>query len=44
MLPAVSAEDCLFADLGVDPGAAGCQSHEAADFLILDTRSTRLPP
>ncbi len=34
MLPAVSAEDCLFADLGVDPGAAGCQSYEATDFLI----------
>lgn len=34
MLPAVSAEDCLYADLGVDPGAAGCQSYEATDFLI----------
>jgi uncharacterized protein YabN with tetrapyrrole methylase and pyrophosphatase domain len=34
MLPAVSAEDCLFADLGVDPGAAGCQGYEATDFLI----------
>jgi uncharacterized protein YabN with tetrapyrrole methylase and pyrophosphatase domain len=34
MLPAVSAEDCLFADLGVDPGAAGCQSYEATDFLV----------
>lgn len=34
MLPAVSAEDCLFADLGVDPGEAGCQSYEATDFLI----------
>ena len=34
MLPAVSAEDCLFADLGVDPGATGCQSYEATDFLI----------
>src|SRR5205814_145574 len=29
MLPAVSAEDCLFADLGVDPGTTGCQSYEA---------------
>jgi uncharacterized protein YabN with tetrapyrrole methylase and pyrophosphatase domain len=41
MLPGVSAEDCLFADLGVDPGD-GCQSYEATDFLlappILDTR------
>lgn len=34
MLPAVSAEDCLFADLGVDPGANGYQSFEATDFLI----------
>jgi uncharacterized protein YabN with tetrapyrrole methylase and pyrophosphatase domain len=34
MLPAVSAEDCLFADLGVDPGRAGCQSFEATDFLV----------
>lgn len=34
MLPAVSAEDCLFADLGVDPGAAGCQSFDATDFLL----------
>ena len=34
MLPAVSAEDCLFADLGVDPGD-GCQSYEATDFLYL---------
>jgi uncharacterized protein YabN with tetrapyrrole methylase and pyrophosphatase domain len=34
MLPAVSAEDALFADLGVDPGATGCQSYEATDFLL----------
>jgi uncharacterized protein YabN with tetrapyrrole methylase and pyrophosphatase domain len=34
MLPAVSAEDCLFADLGVDPGESGCQSFEATDFLL----------
>jgi uncharacterized protein YabN with tetrapyrrole methylase and pyrophosphatase domain len=34
MLPAVSAEDCLFADLGVDPGWTGCQSYEATDFLV----------
>ena len=33
MLPAVSAEDCLFADLGVDPGD-GCQSFEATDFVF----------
>jgi uncharacterized protein YabN with tetrapyrrole methylase and pyrophosphatase domain len=34
MLPAVSAEDCLFADLGLDPGESGCQSYEATDFLM----------
>ncbi|MGQ0532607.1 MAG: SAM-dependent methyltransferase [Caulobacteraceae bacterium] len=34
MLPGVSAEDCLFADLGVDPGRDGCQSYEASDWLI----------
>lgn len=34
MLPAVSAEDCLFADLGIDPGASGCQSYDATDLLI----------
>ena len=34
MLPAVSAEDCMFSDLGVDPGESGCQSYEATDFLL----------
>jgi tetrapyrrole methylase family protein/MazG family protein len=34
LLPAVSAEDCLFADLLIDPGSCGCQSYEATDFLI----------
>ncbi|WP_221350104.1 SAM-dependent methyltransferase [Streptomyces beigongshangae] len=34
MLPAPSAEDWLFADLGLDPGKSGCQSFEASDFLI----------
>jgi precorrin-3B methylase len=33
MLPGISAEDCLFADLGVDPAEAGCQSYEATRFL-----------
>jgi len=33
MLPGISSEDCLFADLGVDPGLHGCQSFEATDFL-----------
>jgi precorrin-3B methylase len=38
MLPGISAEDCLFADLGVDPGMAGCQSFEATDFLLARRR------
>ena len=38
MLPGISAEDCLFADLGVDPGKNGCQSFEATDFLIRPRR------
>ncbi len=33
ILPGISAEDCLFADLGVDPSRRGCQSYEATDFL-----------
>jgi uncharacterized protein YabN with tetrapyrrole methylase and pyrophosphatase domain len=33
MLPGVSAEDCLFAELGVDPANDGCQSFEATRFL-----------
>jgi hypothetical protein len=38
MLPGVSAEDCLFADLGLDPAPHGCQSFEATDFLLSDRR------
>jgi len=34
MLPGISSEDCLFADLGVDPATWGCQSYEATDFLL----------
>jgi uncharacterized protein YabN with tetrapyrrole methylase and pyrophosphatase domain len=34
MLPGISAEDCLFADLGVDPSTCGCQAYEATDFVI----------
>ncbi len=38
MLPGISAEDCLFAELGVDPAAAGCQSFEATHFLLFKRR------
>lgn len=34
MLPGISAQDCLFADLGIDPGSVGCLSYDATDFLI----------
>ncbi len=33
MLPGISAEDCLFADLGLDPGANGSQSYLGNDFV-----------
>lgn len=38
MLAGVSSEDCLFADLGIDPGHRGCQSFEATDFLVRQRR------
>ncbi|WP_343690650.1 SAM-dependent methyltransferase [Chitinophaga sp.] len=34
MLPGISAEDCLFADLGVDPSIPGLQTYEATDLLL----------
>lgn len=34
MLPAISAEDCLYADLGIDPGRCGSQSYEASQYLF----------
>ena len=34
MLPGISTEDCLVADLGIDPALTGCQSYEATDFLV----------
>jgi uncharacterized protein YabN with tetrapyrrole methylase and pyrophosphatase domain len=44
MLPGISAEDCLFADLGIDPGDLGCQSFEATTLLVyrcrIDTAAT----
>jgi uncharacterized protein YabN with tetrapyrrole methylase and pyrophosphatase domain len=38
MLPAVSAEDCIFADLGIDPALHGCQSYDATDLLVYGRR------
>lgn len=34
VLPGISAEDCLFADLMIDPGRYGCQSFETTDLLV----------
>jgi hypothetical protein len=39
MLPAVSADGCLYADLGIDPGICGTQSFEASDYLLFRRRS-----
>jgi uncharacterized protein YabN with tetrapyrrole methylase and pyrophosphatase domain len=41
MLPGVSAEDCLFADLGIDPATYGLQSHEATTLVV---RRRRVDP
>lgn len=38
MEAAVSAEDCLYADLGIDPGAVGCQHFEASQFMFYERR------
>lgn len=38
MEAAVSAEDCLYADLGIDPGAFGCQHYEASQFMFYKRR------
>lgn len=39
MLPGISAEDCLFADVGFDPAAFGCQTFEATEFLLSSPRT-----
>lgn len=38
MEPGVSAEDCLYADLGIDPGTYGCQHYEASQLLLYQRR------
>ena len=30
----ISAEDCLFADMGLDPGTSGCVHYEATQFMV----------
>lgn len=38
MEPGVSAEDCLYAELGIDPGRYGCQHYEASQLLFYQRR------
>lgn len=38
MEPGISAEDCLYADLGIDPGRFGCQHYEASQFMFYRRR------
>ena len=38
MEPGISAEDCLFADLGIDPGTYGCQNFEASQMMFFERR------
>lgn len=39
MEPGISAEACLYADLGIDPGKRGVQSCEATRFLVYHHRA-----
>ena len=38
MEPGISAADCLYADLGIDPGRVGCQHYEATQFMLYRRR------
>lgn len=38
MEPGVSTEDCLYADLGIDPGRYGCQHYEASQLMLYRRR------
>jgi precorrin-6B methylase 1 len=38
MEPGISAADCLYADLGIDPGTFGCQHYEASQLLFYRRR------
>jgi precorrin-6B methylase 1 len=38
MEPGISAEDCLYADLGIDPGSFGCQHFEANQLVFYHRR------
>jgi len=34
MEPGISSEDCLYADVGIDPGRYGCQHYDATQFML----------
>ncbi len=34
MVPGISAEDCLYADLAIDPGKTGCSHYETSQFMF----------
>ncbi len=34
MEPGISSEDCLYADLGIDPGSVGCQHFDTTQFMV----------
>jgi hypothetical protein len=38
MEPGISAADCLYADLGIDPGSKGCQHYEASQLMLYRRR------
>lgn len=38
MEPGISSEDCLYADVGIDPGSVGCQHYEASQFMVYRRR------
>jgi hypothetical protein len=38
MEPGISAEDCLYADLGIDPGKFGCQHFETSQLMLYQRR------
>ena len=38
MEPGISAEDCLYADMGIDPGDYGCQHYEASQVVFYERR------
>lgn len=38
MEPGISAEDCLYADMGIDPGSVGSQHFEASQFMFYERK------